>query len=490
MPLFVAANTSTAPSTLDARPRLVASLLAASAVAGGALLSVGVHAESGALATPDQNLIETRALKALDTEEVKTQVRDTVEAFSALPPAGDPESKRALKSAVDELTFATALDAADSDPERPKIVWGFTAPRDWFGHHVPGSRWGIDNPDNVYRILPVDGASRYVITVHTHTPGPVQYSFWIYDSFVGEDGREAHLDTPVGGLRDRDIKVGTDGSFTLTVDSTPANGRANHIQTTTDARVLLIRNTFNDWRHQEPFEVSVKRLGTPTHAPLTDDEIAHRTAVLLKAATTTLVGWEKSGFAAPPAANTIATPKARGGGWGFAANGSFKIADDEALIVTLDPLGGKYLGFDLTNPWLVSLEHVHGSGSLNNLQARANPDGTFTYVIAAQDPGVYNWLSTGGVHTGKILIRWQALPDSVTSADNAVRSVKVVKLTELRVALPATTPRVTPSERRRLIDERASAYAHRYNPTAALAQSPTSTSSTTSSAQNNTKPNH
>jgi hypothetical protein len=152
----------------------------------------------------------------------------------------------------------------------------------------------------------------------------------------------------------------------------------------------------------------------------------------------------------------------RGGGWGFAANGNFKIADDEALVVTLDPLGAQYVGFDLTTPWLVSLEHVHGSGSLNNTQAQANPDGTITYVIAPKDPGVYNWLSTSGLHAGNILIRWQALPESVTSAERAVRSVQVVKLAGLSAALPSPARRVTVSERRQLAEERAANYARRY----------------------------
>ena len=125
------------------------------------------------------------------------------------------------------------------------------------------------------------------------------------------------------------------------------------------------------------------------------------------------------------------------------ANGNFKIADDEALVVTLDPLGAKYVGFDLTNHWLVSLEHIRGTGSLNNEQAQRSPDGSITYVIAARDPGVYNWLSTSGFHTGNILIRWQALPESTTTADGAIQSVKVVKLNALSAALPADTQRVT-----------------------------------------------
>jgi hypothetical protein len=233
--------------------------------------------------------------------------------------------------------------------------------------------------------------------------------------------------------------------------------------------VLLVRNTFSDWQRQVPLEVSVKRIGAPTHAALSDQEVAHRAASLLKTATGTLVGWEKSGFAARSTVNVISKPNARGGGWGFAANGNFKIADDEALVVTVDSLGAHYVGFDLTNPWLVSLEHIHGTGSLNNAQAHANRDGTITYVVAAKDPGVYNWLSTSGLHVGNILIRWQALPEAATTADAAVRSAKVVKLRELKAALPADTRQVTEAERRQLVEQRALSYVHRYASTPAVA---------------------
>jgi hypothetical protein len=424
--------------------------------------SGSANAQSSPLATSDQQIVEKEAIKIVGLPKVREQIEASTQAFKLLPVAQDPEASQSLASAVAELAFASALDAVDSDPERPKVVWGFTAPRTWLGYSVPGSRWGIDNPDNVYRIIPVDASSKYRITVHAHGTGPIQYSFLVYDSFVGEDGRVSHLDAPVAGLRDRDIKLNPDGSFAITVDASPANGRVNHIQTNDNARVLLVRNTFNDWAHQVPLEVSVKRLGTPTHPALSEEEEVARTLRFLKSATDTIVGWEKSGFAARTASNVISKPNARGGGWGFAANGNFKLADNEALVVTLDPLGATYVGFDLTNPWLVSLDHIHGSASLNNHQAQPNPDGTISYVIAAQDPGVYNWLSTSGVHTGNILLRWQALPDSVREADAAVRSVKVVKITELTSAVPSTLRRVTALERREQFAERETAYAHRY----------------------------
>jgi len=426
-------------------------------------------ADTVALATPDQATVESRALKIMATPKVRAQIEASAHLFEELPLANDAEAKQTLRPAIDELAFATALDAVDSDPQRPKVVWGFTAPRTWLGHAVPGSRWGIDNPDNVYRIIPVDGDSKYEIHVRSRGALPVQYSFLVYDSFVGEDGREADLDVPVAGLRDRDIHVGADGSFTLTVDASPANGRVNHIQTNGRARVLLVRNTFSDWRHQTPLEVSVRRLDSPTRAALTDVQLADRAASLLKAATETIAGWEQRGFASRSAVNVVSKPNARGGGWGFAANGNFKIADDEALVVTLDPLGAEYVGFDLTTPWLVSLEHVHSSGSLNNTQAEANADGTITYVIARKDPGVYNWLSTAGLQAGDILIRWQALPESVRNADRAVRSVQVVKLTALRAALPEPARWVRAPERRELLAQRAEDYARRYAAPTAVA---------------------
>lgn len=426
------------------------------------------YADSAILATADQQLIESRAIKVVTTPEVKEQIEASTKVFASLPLGADPEAARVLRPAVEELAFATALDAADSDSQRPKVVWGFTAPRTWLGHAVPGSRWGIDNPDNVYRIIPIDGSSKYEISVRSHGPGPIQYSFLVYESFVGEDGKEAHLDTPVAGLRDRDIHVGADGAFTITVDASSANGRNNHLQINDAARVLLVRNTFSDWQRQAPLEVSIKRLGTPTRAALSDREVAQRAASLLKAATETLVGWQKSGFAAHSTVNVISKPNARGGGWGYAANGNFKIADDEALVVTLNTLGAKYVGFDLTNPWLVSLEHIHGSGSLNSTQAEPNRDGTITYVVAAKDPGVYNWLSTDGIHSGNILIRWQAVPET-TTADAGVQSVKIVKLRDLSTALPANIRQVTAAERQQILDQRAAAYAHRFTTTPTVA---------------------
>ena len=416
------------------------------------------------LATRDQRAVEARAIQIFALPQVKAQIAKSRALFLASPTAADAEAKATVDKAVNELAFAATLDAVNSDSSRPKVVWAFTPPRQWLRHSVPGSRWGIDNPDNVYRFAPVDGESRYELKVRqtaSQNP-PVQYSFLIYDSFVGEEGRQDNLDTPVASLRDQDIKAEANGSFTVTIDAAPAKGRANHLQSTPRARVLLIRNTFSDWNTQSPQAVSIERIGGPAEAELRDEAAIAKEAVrLIKAGTETLLGWQTKGFAANLPANKVAPPFTRGGGWGYASTGNYRLAADEALVVQLDHVGARYVGFDLTDQWLVSRDHIEATGSLNNTQARRNTDGTYTYVIAARDPGVANWLDTGGLSAGKFLIRWQAL-QGTGNAQAAVRSVQVVKLGALQASLPHKLAPIGAAERKSQAQLRSGSYARRY----------------------------
>ncbi|MET0985328.1 MAG: hypothetical protein ABW034_07975 [Steroidobacteraceae bacterium] len=132
--------------------------------------------------------------------------------------------------------------------------------------------------------------------------------------------------------------------------------------------------------------------------------------------------------------------------------------------MTVERLDAEYLGFMLCDLWLASLDHVDKSSSLNQAQAHANSDGTYTYVIAGRDPGFVNWLDTCGLQQGCMLYRWQALPRPDISAERAVRSVRRIKLSELQAALPKDARFVTPAERTETLTRRAREYARRYLP--------------------------
>lgn len=418
---------------------------------------------TSSLATADQKEVELLALRLAATPEIKKQKEETLQRLLADPVSNTPDGRRCVQNTVDELAFSAALGAANSDPAHPKLIWMWTAPRNWFGHHVPGSRWGMDNPDTIYRLATVDGASQYEITVRPKEPGPVQFSFLLVDSYGGENTKQKNLyEEPIGGLRDRDIEAETDGSFKITLDGNPANGRSNHIQSNSDAKILIVRITLNDWARQYPQEITIKRIAGKAAEPKTEAEMTRTAVSYLKAETDFLLKNQHKGPWSGSQPNVLSKPFGRGGNWGFSSSGIYNLGNDEALLLTLDPAGAKYLGVGIYDPWLVSCEHIRATGSLNNVAATPNKDGTFTYVISAKDVGIRNWLDTGGLHEGHIHIRWQALPEG-TKPDNVVREVKIVKLSELPKALPPETAKVNQEQRKELNARRAQAYAHRYN---------------------------
>ena len=146
--------------------------------------------------------------------------------------------------------------------------------------------------------------------------------------------------------------------------------------------------------------------------------------------------------------------------WGMTAPGKFEIADDEALVFTLQPQGARYLGVLITDPWMVSVDYSRRGSSLNNLQAWHNPDGSITYVVAARDPEVHNWLDTGGIHDGALLVRWELVEDTLDPT-TAVVDAKLVKLRNLSSALPFAMPSVSNAERKVLIARRYKHYLRR-----------------------------
>ena len=57
---------------------------------------------------------------------------------------------------------------------------------------------------------------------------------------------DANMGT-VAVLNGRTMDVESDGTFTITVDSDPAGGRPNHVQSTPEAHEFYIRDVLLDW---------------------------------------------------------------------------------------------------------------------------------------------------------------------------------------------------------------------------------------------------
>jgi len=83
----------------------------------------------------------------------------------------------------------------------------------------------------------------------------------------------------------------------------------------------------------------------------------------------------------------------------------------------------------LWNPHMQMLEYRSRRASLNSRQMELGNDGSYRLVIAARDPGVANWLDTGGHRRGTMF--WRFL---LPKEDPATPRCRVVPVGEVATA--------------------------------------------------------
>ena len=338
------------------------------------------------------------------------------------------------------------------DPARPAIFWSTTSPHAWGGIKVPLSGLMIDDPDNIYRGIPVDGAASYEISGRVVGKPPAQETFILHEVMSGASKNQKikKQEDENGYVALDQLPLGPDGSFRITIDNSPANGRINHIQSNPEVHnaYVIIRDTLNDWASENPVKLSVRRIGGPKPAPAaTEADQVKRAAALVASTGPYWLAWAHERFFTHPA-NGYTHDVNRVSGWGNIKCGWYNLKDDEALLFVLDRKGAAYLGFQLSDAWGQgqSLDYMRGTGSLTSAQARANADGTYSYVISVADPGVYNWLNPAGLHAGTYCTRWQKLPAG-GNMDGAVKRVEVVRLKDLKAVFTAKADWVSPAQR-------------------------------------------
>ncbi|HET6970636.1 MAG TPA: hypothetical protein VFH92_05875, partial [Phenylobacterium sp.] len=403
--------------------------------------------------------LEGLALRLSSAPEVRAARDAALQMFLADPDALTEDGRATLQDAADQHFWGALLLAMNMDPHHPRI-----APMFLYRHEIDGQAYpsalhgGIENPDNVYRLIPVSPDCRYELRGVRHRPAPAQVTYELMDSIPGVRG----LGEQLALLMDRDMALGPDGSFVITLDSDPAAGRPNHIRMTPEARCLFVRDTLSDWDRQRADSLTIVRTAGPDASPRTEPELIADAAGLIPAYARFWLDLPKR-FRQQLAFKTNAfdPPARRTGGWGFIANTHFELADDEAFVFTADPRAAPYHAALIANHWWIAMDADRRSGAFNTAQAQANRDGTITYVIAARDPGAHNWLDTGGVHTGIVQVRWQGTPADMAELPDAIGGARVVKLAALRAELPPETVWLTPDERQAQLAARHASYVRR-----------------------------
>ncbi len=410
----------------------------------------------------------------------------------------DQENIDRLNAAVDAYAMASAFQQQLLNSNKPTVVMQVAPPHAWYGQSAGASRILYDNPDTIYRFMGVNGASSYVITGRFADLAnlPADTSFSVLTGLTGNTAAVLTKDQLV---------IGDDGTFTITLDRTPANGRPNHLQLTADTTIVATRNTLSDWANQQPMSLEITRTGGPPNSlfsqlggfaipgigpavvrskllttlvslvpplpfvpPVLRGAVTavimalgvQREATYMAVATTDPTTGERiePNVLKNPARNAefLATQ--------LQSAGYFQLADDQALVITIDRAGAGYFVVPVTDDWTITKDYWNEQTSLNNAQAVADDAGntTYTLVVSPTDPGVANWVSTGGLNQGTLSIRFQDIDPDVTQLPTV--SARVVSLSELPSVLPAGTQYVTETQRAAQIASRKAGFDNRFAP--------------------------
>ncbi|MFZ0834334.1 MAG: hypothetical protein WAM92_14890 [Mycobacterium sp.] len=403
------------------------------------------------VATASQHEQELAALELTAHPTVRAAYRSVADNWLVRAKASDAMRAR-FDDAFAEVMFSAAMWSSNQDKLRPKVSCITRLGHPVAGRAILGSRWGIDNPDSIYRVIPISADERYEIRGRVGQTRMTENYFTLWD---------ANMST-VAVLNGRTMQVDSDGSFLITVDSDPAGNRPNHVQTTPLAHEFYIRDVLLDWDRDDPNHLAILRLGAPPSAPArTLDEQADATAATM-AHFANFTGKLSHGVYKMAANNfNLAWSADRLGAMRnqVYVMGRFDLNPGEAFVVDVSDGGAEYFTVPLSNIWGTTLDIVDRTGSLNKAQSVPNEDGTYTYVISPVDPGVANWIDSDGLAEGILTLRMAEFGEDGPKEDLGARG-RVVRLDDLEKEVPSLR-RVTAQERATELAARRAAYLRR-----------------------------
>ena len=319
----------------------------------------------------------------------------------------------------------------ESDPDHPRMRLIVTPERKLQG----------DNPDSIYHFARVRGDRAYRVF---GIRGEEDYiSFTVHAEAVdgGFNGRI------LADVNDSGFVFGADGSYEIVFSAEPHDG--NWIPLDPAAHMIITRSYFSR-EHSAQTDPTVQvRMGieclddVPPPPPLDDATFAARMREGIAFLRQTTVGQpipDGSPAKVPfvsDVPNTVGTPwsfrnagvDAAGAVDIFYSSGRWDLAPGEAMVMRGTIPKCRFTNVMLWNKHMQTLEYVSRQSSLNTEQIAYEPDGSYTIVVADEDPGVPNWLDTGGHRTGTIFWRY-LLPDE----DPTVAQCEVVPISSLRAS--------------------------------------------------------
>lgn len=319
-----------------------------------------------------------------------------------------PSALRAARPDLDALDEADAeaflagliegaMQFVITDPRRPAFVPWVT----------PTRRWMDNGADSVYWMAPVDGQHRYRIAG--------QRGEECYLSFTLYAGDPGHPETVAANYNHRDLGAEPGAGYILDLEPPP------------DACYVLSRQYFTDPAadRRPGFDIEVlDGSGPEWGAP----DLASRWAAaasFLRAMTSPAAAGRTPPAYVSTVPNVMGDPAAwsereGGGGRGTPdqtyALGPYRLDDEEALVMDVTFPRCVYASAAVWNRFSQTVDRRFHRSTINHAEAVRAPSGSARLVVAHRDPGVPNWLDTGGRTRGSVFWRFllaEELPGSI-----------------------------------------------------------------------------
>jgi len=303
---------------------------------------------------------------------------------------------------------------------------------------------GGDNPDQRYAFSPVRGGEAYRVWGELGSATRVEFQLYAGRPWDGT-GRSA------GFFTFEELELGEDGSFEVWVSPEPREG--NWLENPAGVTTLFVRHIYGDWNAEPTGDVHIDRVGFEgkRRPPEPESELAARMRAAATMFSTTARNWPRfvmHRYVMGRPTNSVSAPAdtyALGGAKGrWMSGGYFELEADQGLLVRVPKTHAPYQAIQLADMWMASLEHANQVSSLTASQSQMADDGAFYYVISQRDPGHVNWLDSGALRRGTIMLRWDGVQGVLTEADYP--SARVVPLSRLEAEIPGFSP-ATPEQR-------------------------------------------
>lgn len=325
---------------------------------------------------------------------------------------------------LDGLHYLSQLLSASLEMKLSKGDPAFPQFTDWMGSY---RKFLGDSPDAVYHTVELDPRYRYQISGNIRD---AEYlGFMLYGR--GLNGWNRMGDN----LSSEAMVLDGEGNFSLLLSADkPETDVANWLPLDDDIHMLMVRQYFHGREGRREALFNIENLSPVDYRAASDAEVAAGLREAREFFSGVLNGGVALAEMLSSQPNSSDIPKGYDqdfGGIYYPTHDNqyfgawYKLAAGEALLIEGEVPDGDYWALSLQNRWMQSLDYQHRQSALHNHQIEV-VDGRYRAVVAAEDPGMANWLDSSQHPEGIFSVRYQL------SGEQPPPMVKLMKLSELR----------------------------------------------------------